>query len=341
MVDSGSGITAQSFLFDGGSIVIKFPFIPFIPFSKNDQGSATVTALIVVGVTAVMLAGLMWRQQIQVRSLENARDLVQAQWLQRAAIDFARLVLAEDQRSSQYDHLGETWALPLADGKVADFLKNADVPDEIAAVTLSGQLTDAQSQFNLNNLWDKDFKGVNPAGVQGYGRLLEAVGLDRGLAQLTAQGVLQADMPLNDIDGLLKLPIYNPTILNQIRPFITILPILTTVNVNTAPPEVLMAVLSGLNRSAAASFVQQRSTSPIKSADEITGLLNKMGLGQGVTIDAALVDVRSQFWLGRTEIRLGRGIFVSSALIQRSQTPLANGNLTQVIWSRTGKTAIE
>ncbi len=315
--------------------------LPFIPMSKNDQGSATVTALIVVGVTAVMLAGLMWRQQIQVRSLENARDLVQAQWLQRAAIDFARLVLVEDQRSSQYDHLGETWALPLADGKVADFLKNADVPDEIAAVTLSGQLTDAQSQFNLNNLWDKDFKGVNPAGVQGYGRLLEAVGLDRGLAQLTAQGVLQADMPLNDIDGLLNLPIYNPTILNQIRPFITILPILTTVNVNTAPPEVLMAVLSGLNRSAAASFVQQRSTSPIKSADEITGLLNKMGLGQGVTIDAALVDVRSQFWLGRTEIRLGRGIFVSSALIQRSQTPLANGNLTQVIWSRTGKTAIE
>jgi general secretion pathway protein K len=338
MVGSGSGITAQSFLFNGGSIVIK---LPFIPMSKNDQGSATVTALIVVGVTAVMLAGLMWRQQIQVRSLENARDLVQAQWLQRAAIDFARLVLVEDQRSSQYDHLGETWALPLADGKVADFLKNADVPDEIAAVTLSGQLTDAQSQFNLNNLWDKDFKGVNPAGVQGYGRLLEAVGLDRGLAQLTAQGVLQADMPLNDIDGLLNLPIYNPTILNQIRPFITILPILTTVNVNTAPPEVLMAVLSGLNRSAAASFVQQRSTSPIKSADEITGLLNKMGLGQGVTIDAALVDVRSQFWLGRTEIRLGRGIFVSSALIQRSQTPLANGNLTQVIWSRTGKTAIE
>jgi general secretion pathway protein K len=261
--------------------------------------------------------------------------------LQRAAIDFARLVLVEDQRSTQYDHLGETWALPLADGKVADFLKNADVPDEIAAVTLRGQLTDAQSQFNLNNLWDKDFKGINAAGVQEYGRLLEAIGLDRGLAQLTAQGVLQADMPLYDLEGLLSLPAYNPMILEQIRPFVSILPILTTVNVNTAPPEVLMAALSGLSRSAAASFVQQRSTSPIKSLDEITGLLNKMGLAQGVTIDAALVDVRSQFWLGRTEIRLGRGIFVSSALIQRSQTPLPSGNLTQVIWSRTGKTAIE
>ena len=307
----------------------------------QERGSATVTALIVVGVAAVLLAGLMWRQQIQIRSLENARDLVQAQWLQRAAVDFARLVLVEDQRTSQYDHLGETWALPLADGKVADFLKNVDVPDEIAAVTLRGQLTDAQSLFNLTNLWDKDFRSINAAGVQEYGRLLEAIGLDRGLAQLTAQGVLESDMPLYDLEGLLRLPSYNPMILEQIRPFVSILPILTTVNANTAPPEVLMAAISGLTRSAASSFVQQRSTSPMKGIEDITTLLNKMGASQGVTIDASLVDVRSQFWLARSEIRLGRGIFVSSALIQRSQTPLPGGNFTQVIWSRTGKTAIE
>ena len=74
---------------------------------SDERGSATITALIVVGVTAVLLAGLMWRQQIQIRSLENNRDRIQALWLQRAAIDFARLVLVEDQRTSQYDHLGE------------------------------------------------------------------------------------------------------------------------------------------------------------------------------------------------------------------------------------------
>lgn len=309
--------------------------------AHRERGSATVTALIVVGVAAVLLAGLMWRQQIQIRTLENARDRIQAQWLQRAAIDFARLVLVEDQRTSQYDHLGEAWALPLADGKVADFLKNADVPDEIAAVSLQGQLIDAQSLFNLTNLWDKSFKTINPAGVQEYGRLLEALGLDKGLAQQTAQGVLQADMPIYDLEGLLRLPSYNPGILEQIRSFVTVLPILTAVNVNTAPPEVLMAAIPGLSRSVAGNFVQQRATSPIKSADEITGLLNKLGGTQGITIDASLVAVRSQYWLARSEIRMGRGIFVSSALIQRSQSPLPSGNFTQVIWSKTGKMAAE
>jgi general secretion pathway protein K len=302
-----------------------------------EKGSATITALIVVGVAAVMLSGLMWRQQIQVRSLENDRDRIQAQWLQRAAIDFARLVLVEDQRNSQIDHLGEAWALPLADGKVADFLKNADVPDEIATVTLRGQLIDAQSQFNLSNLWDKDFKSIHLPGVQEYGRLLDSLGLDKNLAQLTAQGVLQTDMPLVELEGLLRLPAYNLTILEKIRPFTTILPTLTTVNVNTASPELLMAAISGLTRSAASNLVQQRSVAPLKSLDELTGLLNKLGVSQGVTIDASLVDVRSRYWVARSEIMLGRGIFISSALIMRSQTPLASGNLTQVIWSRTGK----
>ena len=309
--------------------------------AQHERGSATVTALIVVGVAAVLLAGLMWRQQIQVRTLENARDRVQAQWLQRAAIDFARLVLVEDQRNSQIDHLGEAWALPLADGKVADFLKNADVPDEIAAVTLQGRLTDAQSQFNLTNLWDKSFKTINPPGVQEYGRLLEALGLDKALAQQTAQGVLQIDMPIYDLEGLLRLNSYNQGILEQIRPFVTVLPILTTVNVNTASAEVLMAAIPGLSRSAAGAFVQQRAATPLKSADEITTILNKMGASQGVTIDASLVDVRSQYWLAGSEIRMGRGIFVSSALIQRSQNPLPSGNFTQVVWSKTGKAALE
>lgn len=309
--------------------------------SSCERGSATVTALIVVGVAAVLLAGLMWRQQIQIRTLENARDQVQVQWLQRAATDFARLVLVEDQRNSPIDHLGEAWALPLADGKVADFLKNTDVPDEIAVVTLQGQLVDAQSQFNLANLWDKSFKTINAPGVQEFGRLLDALGLDKNLAQQTAQGVLQADMPIYDLEGLLKLNSYNSSILEQIRPFVTILPILTTVNVNTASPEVLMAAIPGLSRSAAGAFVQQRATTPLKSVDEITSLFNKMGASQGITLDASLVDVRSQFWLARSEIRTGRGIFVSSALIQRSQGPLPSGNFTQVIWSKTGKISSE
>jgi general secretion pathway protein K len=311
------------------------------PSVSAEQGSATITALIVVGVAAILMTGLIWRQQLQVRSLENTRDRVQAQWLQRGAVDFARLVLVEDQRASQLDHLGEAWALPLADGRVADFLKNTDVPDEIAAVTLQGQLQDAQSQFNLLNLWDSQFKSVQVSGVQQYARLLDALGLDRNLAQLTAQSALQADAPLFELEGLLVLPGYTPALIEQIRPFVTLLPKASAINVNTASPEVLMAAIPGLTRSAAAGLVQQRATRPMKSLDELRALLNKVDSAQGSTIESSGVDVKSQFWLARTEIRLGRGIFISSTLIQRSPSPLPSGDFTQVIWSKTGRIASE
>ena len=327
-------------LFDGGRIV-SGPLFCYTKSPQAERGSATITALIVVGVAAVLMTGLIWRQQMQIRTLENTRDRVQAQWLQRGAVDFARLVLVEDQRASQFDHLGEAWALPLADGRVADFLKNTDVPDEIAAVTLQGQLVDAQSRFNVLNLWDSQFKTVQVAGVQQYARLLDALGLDRNLAQLTAQSALQADIPLFDLEGLLALPSYTPAMLEQLRPFVILLPRATAINVNTAPVEVLMSAIPGLSRSSAANIVQLRASRPIKSLDELRASLNQADGTQASAIDASLLDVKSQFWLARSEISLGRGIFTSSTLIQRSPSPLPGGDFTQVIWNKTGRIAAE
>lgn len=301
---------------------------------NQENGSATITALIVVGVAAVLIAGMMWREEFQIRALENARDRTQASWLQRAAVDFARLVLVEDQKNSQSDHLGEVWALPLIDSKVADFLKNADVPDEISKVTVLGGLTDAQGLFNLTNLWDGNFKSINSSGVQEYARLLDALGLDRNIAQKTAQLILDRGMKLSDVESLSSLSFYNPSLLMQLSPYITILPIQTKININTATPEVLMAALPGLSRESADAFVKQRNLTPIQSFDGIASLLAKIGVAQNVLPSIDLMDVKSQFWLAHSEIRMQSGKFISAALIQRSTTILPTGDFTQVIWNR-------
>lgn len=302
--------------------------------SDSEDGSATITALIVVGVATVLITGLIWRQEIQVRSLEINRDRTQVAWLQRAATDFARLVLVEDQRNSQSDHLGESWALPLVDSKVASFLKTSDVPDEIASVTVLGALTDAQGSFNLRNLWSADFKAVSASGVQSYATLLESLQLDGGLAQDTAQSVLDRGLPLLDIEGLRFLPAYTKSVLAKLIPHVVVLPIASKINVNTASTEVLMAVVTGLSRQAADAFIVQRNRTPIKSLDGIAGVLSKTGLTQNLVINTDLLDVKSHFWLLRTEIRMTSGIYVNSALIQRASTPSFGGNFTQVVWSR-------
>lgn len=314
---------------------------PIANASNSDHGSATIIALIVVGVATVLITGLIWRQELQIRALENIRNRTQAAWLQRAATDFARLVLVEDQRNSQFDHLGESWALPLVDSKVASFLKTSDVPDEIASVTVLGSLVDAQGAFNLRNLWSPDFKAINRAGVQSFESLLDALKLDRNLAQITAQSVLDRGLPLSSVDGLHVLPAYTNSVLSRLSPHLVMLPIATKININTATVEVLMAAIPNLSRSAADAFITQRNRAPLKSLEGIVGELSKAGMSQNVAVNTDLLDVKSQFWLLRTEIHMGTSIYVNFALIQRMSAAAFGGNYTQVVWSRNTHKLIE
>ena len=296
----------------------------------RENGSATITALIVVGVAAVVISGLVWRQQLQIRNIENIRDRTQAHWLQHGMIDFARLVLTQDMRTSQSDHLGEAWALPLNDSKVADFLKNADIPDEIKSVSVNGAITDAQSFFNLNNVSTTN-------GVLIFSRLLTTIGLNPNLAQQTAQSLQERQIVFSDVYDLIGIPGYNESMVEVLRPFVIALPTTSTINFNTAPAEVLMAVFPTLTRSTANNLVQQRTNTPAKDLNEISTILARSGAGINVIVDASLINVSSQFWLTNSEVKIGYSVFMNTSLIQRSLTPLPSGNYTQVIWNKTNR----
>jgi hypothetical protein len=102
-----------------------------------------------------------------------------------------------------------------------------------------------------------------------------------------------------------------------------------------------MSAIPGLSRSAATNMVQQRATRPIKTLDELRASLNQANGTQASAIDASLLVVKSQFWLAGSEIRLGRGLFISSTLIQRSPKVLSDSDITHVVWSKTGRIAAE
>jgi len=121
----------------------------------RERGVALITVILIVALAASMAAFMAWQQQIWVRQVENLRDQSQAQAVARAAIDWARAVLADDTRNNNVDHLGEKWATVLA-----------PLPVETGRVT--GSVADQQGLFNLNNLvrngkpasWIWPFSGV-------------------------------------------------------------------------------------------------------------------------------------------------------------------------------------
>ena len=108
-----------------------------------------------------------------------------------AATDFARFILAENTKTtSAEDSLTEAWAIPLTNTKVSDFLRGVDIPEELSHLSMMGQVTDAQSRFNLNNLVNEENgRRIDPENLLIFQNLLSNMGADRSLGHRLAVSV--------------------------------------------------------------------------------------------------------------------------------------------------------
>jgi general secretion pathway protein K len=160
--------------------------------------------MLIVTLVATLSAGMVWQQWkgIEVETAERAR--AQAAWLIEGATDWARLILrtdAQDRERPNVDTLNEPWNTPLKDVKLSDFLaadKNNTADTGLEAF-LSGQITDAQSRYNLRNLLnDEEADAVKELAT--LRRLCEALGIPPEAANRIADGMKGADLAEDQLD---------------------------------------------------------------------------------------------------------------------------------------------
>jgi general secretion pathway protein K len=125
---------------------------------RHERGAALLTAMIIVTLIASLAAGMVWQQYRAVQTEAADRARAQSAWILQGALDWARLILKEDakgNRNKPVDHLGEPWAVPLAEARLSTFLaadSSAASNDEGPEAFLSGSIEDAQSRYNLRAL---------------------------------------------------------------------------------------------------------------------------------------------------------------------------------------------
>lgn len=298
--------------------------------SRRQRGAALLTAMVIVTIVTSLAAGMMWRQwrAVQVETAERSR--VQSAWMLAGALDWARLILREDARNGGPDHLGEPWAVPLAEARLSTFLaadrdSTADAPDAF----LSGSIQDLQSRFNLNNLVRNGELSERDVAV--LQRLTEQLGLDAGLAPRIAGELLRATpaapgaetgtgggagtgeaalMP-GTVADLAWLGLDAQTIA-ALAPHVTLLPARTRVNVNTASREVIAAAIEGLDLGTAERLVQQRQRSPFR---DLAGIAAQ--IGNTVQPDPEVVGTDSAFFEVRGRMRIGERSLEERSLVQR------------------------
>ncbi|MBK9136309.1 MAG: type II secretion system minor pseudopilin GspK [Betaproteobacteria bacterium] len=303
---------------------------------RPPRGAAILLAMVILTIVATIASGMVWQQNraVQVEAAERAR--AQSAWILAGALDWARLILREDDRVNQqrqrtgqlpYDGLDEPWATPLAEARLSAFLaadrdNNAEEGGGPEAF-LSGSIVDAQANWNLRNLLGPDGK-IMPTEMDSLRTLVELAGAPADAAERIAGALRDAWVPGADPGGTRARPIsparfsdlawlgIEPETLSRLEPWVTLLPVRTPVNVNTAPREAIVAAIDKLDLGTAERLVQQRQRQPFESLEQV-----RAQLPPNTPLDAARVAVTSRWFVISGRLRLDERVLEERSLVER------------------------
>lgn len=317
----------------------------------RQHGAAILLALLIMTLVATLAAGMVWLQWrgIEVESAERART--QGEWLLNASLDWGNLILKSSIRNGDPDDdLGQPWATPLAETKLSSFLSadGSHSDDSGPEAYLSGQITDAQSKYNLYNLIAVGGKNTEILRLQ---ILCSAIGVSPDVANTIAGGIRASysaqqllltapDQPDSTNSVLMPIQVadlawygIDPKVIQQLEPFVQLIPLVGTapgvppapmpINANTAPAEVLMAAYGAspaLTRAQAEQMIQKRQQGPFTSLRSMFASINVGATGPTAPLDGSpgvLLDFRSHYFEIYGQLRYEQHVIRERSVVYR------------------------
>ena len=298
------------------------------------RGAALLAAMLTVTLVATFAASAMWQQwrAVEVETAERGR--VQSAWILVGALDWSRLILREDGRSGGADHLAEPWAVPLQEARLSTFLaatNNVSQVDDASTDTteafLSGQISDMQARLNITNLIAGE--QADPVALRQFTRLFERLGLPEQQLSLLVDAMRRAQPGTTSSTGATNnqgntAPLMPPTVsqlgwlgltpatIATLAPHVTLLPVRTPVNLNTAGIDVLMSAVDDLDSASAQKIVQSRESSHFRTLSDAQKLV-----GESVTLDSSHFSVASGYFEVRGRLRLGDTMLDERSLVRK------------------------
>ena len=291
------------------------------PTPRTARGAAIVLAMLLAALAAAVAVTVFADQQRWSRTVENRRDQVQAQALALAGVQWGRQILYDDAQHSTIDHLREPWALSLP----AIPLDNGQI---------RGSIVDAQSRLNVNALGgagaraDVERERIARLFAQRGGPVgaIDAIadwidqdsivregGAEDAFYAARKVAGLPGNAPILRVAELAEVKGVSASTLAAVMPFLSALPVGTPLNVNTASPEVLAAVVDKLDGEGLAKLLAARAQRPFNTPAEF-----RMQLPAGTTLAGdETLGVKSDFFYVTIEAQQGATLARARALLRR------------------------
>jgi general secretion pathway protein K len=302
------------------------------PLHSRQRGVALIMAVLIVALATMLAASVSFKGYLDQRRSANTYAMDQGYEVALGGEAWAADSLRRDkQQSSKTDDFTEEWATPIP-------------PIPIEGGEFEGQLEDMQGRFNLNSLVTLEGSQlkVDPLAVKRFERLLELLELETKWANIIADWIdsdiqpnfpdgaedptytgltpayRTANMPLTRASELLAIADFGLDRYRKLEPFVTALPLGTTINLCTASPELLDALVEGRRQFTLArdNTTETRKQRCFPSRQDYeSGLSNdeKQELVQGKVIDQTSSYFRSTIW-----VTIGTTQFTLYSLLYRS-----------------------
>jgi general secretion pathway protein K len=281
---------------------------------KHERGIALLAVLLAISLMTLLVVEFSTSAALAYRAAANQANELRANYLARSGVEIGLEVLAQDSLNQrfakhQYASLDQVWAQPLT-------------PIPVDGGTVSMSIVDEERKLNINKLFDQQKREPDEQFAAIVTRLLSNIGLSPALVpilidwldpdSIESDGGAEADyylrlmppyeprngqMPtigdlrmLKGMDDVVffRLSHYLSTVQETFGP--------CCVNANTAPPEVLAALVPELQ--ADSNLVKQIvDVRYIRPFSQVTDMLNLPAISPIAEHLKPLVSVTSQYFL--------------------------------------------
>ncbi|HEU4653891.1 MAG TPA: type II secretion system minor pseudopilin GspK [Steroidobacteraceae bacterium] len=308
---------------------------PLRPMKNKQSGIALITAILIVALATILATNVSFRGYLDQRRTSTQFIMDQGYEVALGAEAWAADTLQKDLKGAKTVDFTQAWATPLP-------------PIPIEGGDVEGGLEDMQGRINLNDLIDPSTGKADPKSVARFQMLLELLEIEPAWAQAIADWIdadtdpeipdgaedtvytsltpsyRTANMPITRTSELLALNGFGIDRYRKLEPFITALPPSgqgLVVNVCTAPPEVIDAIIGEVNFSQSKdNVVESRKRGCFPSKDVATGPVNDPQRKQEVQ---RMLTETSKYFRATIFVTIGSTQFTMYSLLYSAGGPMA------------------